>query len=1072
MATVDCKRCGGVLEIIGKGSIAKCKYCGSQQTIPRLLDDKILALYERAGHLRRNSEYDRALEIYENILNETPDDAEAYWSIILCRYGLVYVEDPKTKRRLPTITRIQNTSLLADEDYKAALKYADSEQKKLYEEEAREIERIRERFLTISREEKPYDVFICYKDKDEKGHATEDSVIAMEIYNRLHREGLNVFFAHITLDDKLGHEYEPYIFAALNSAKVMIVLGTRPEYFTAPWLKNEWSRFISLIKAGEKKTLISAFKNMDGGDLPDELKLQAQDMTKMGFLENLVYVTNREIERNGGMKKEAPPAHEFRTVGEQYQQTANHYTPQPPVKKKKKGGIVAVLVALLLVGAIGIGALSAMRDGIGGTDPAPDQNQEHNDSGNPDVTDDYNDSATSDGYGDPGNSDDHSNSDDPGNSETPGVGSILTYDDISYEIMENGVKVIGYRGTATHLEIPSNIEDYEVLAINSEAFKNCTILRTVTVPSGVKTIEAGAFSGCTSLTELVIPFVGRSASEASSANAVLGYIFSAPQSTGKSTYQTSGNEGLTTQGMDDSARAYAIPSSLRKVTVTSQSVLPAYAFQNCDTLREIHIETPLSRVGEYAFDRCSLLSTLTFGTEQFVTVERYAFRRCTSLTTLTVPEGVTELGEGAFAYCTALEELWLPEGLEKISKEAFISCSALTSITIPNSVKNMQLPLFENCSRLERITVPFIGSQVNTSSVFGALFSSAESKSDATTTDSTSGYTSQSLNQGPTIDRAHYASYKIPKSLREVTVTLQTAVPDFAFMNCDLLKNVTYEKTLSSIGSYAFSGCANVEYFAGTLGSDSQIGDHAFAYCASIVECNIPEGVTRIGTNAFARCSSIEAVTIPSTVKSVGNGAFSGCTALYTLMINPGVTSIGSMAFYDCTALTEVHLPSSIKTMDYGIFQGCTSLTSLIVPFIGSSASSDATLGFFFGNPGSYSSTVNKTSDASEYTSQQPHNGSTYYYVHYPIPKNLRHVLVTEQDHIPDYAFKNCDLLTEIGFAKKLTSVGSYAFQNCTELSAIYYSGSMADYQTVSFGTGWNSGAAPFEVVCDYDFGA
>ena len=93
-------------------------------------------------------------------------------------------------------------------------------------------------------------------------------------------EGFKVFFSRITLEDKLGTAYEPYIFAALNSAKVMVVLGTKPEYFNAVWVKNEWSRYLALIKAGQKKILIPAYKDMDPYDLPEEFShLQAQDMT-------------------------------------------------------------------------------------------------------------------------------------------------------------------------------------------------------------------------------------------------------------------------------------------------------------------------------------------------------------------------------------------------------------------------------------------------------------------------------------------------------------------------------------------------------------------------------------------------------------------------------------------------------------------------------------------------------------------------------------------------------------------------------------------------------------------------
>ena len=91
------------------------------------------------------------------------------------------------------------------------------------------------------------------------------------------------------MEDKLGTAYEPYIFAALNSAKVMIVIGTKAEYFNAVWVKNEWKRYLALIKQGKKKMLIPAYRDMDPYDLPEEFShLQAQDMSKLGFMQDLI----------------------------------------------------------------------------------------------------------------------------------------------------------------------------------------------------------------------------------------------------------------------------------------------------------------------------------------------------------------------------------------------------------------------------------------------------------------------------------------------------------------------------------------------------------------------------------------------------------------------------------------------------------------------------------------------------------------------------------------------------------------------------------------------------------------
>ena len=299
MAVFKCKMCGGDLEIAPGASVAECQYCGSKQTLPRMDSDRKRNLYDRANHFRRNNEYDKAEGIYEQILNEDPSDAEAYWSLVLCRYGIEYVEDPGTRRRVPTVNRAQYTSVYADENYKKALEYADTLQRGIYEAEAKAIDTIQKGILEISEKEEPFDVFICYKETDPQGRRTPDSVLANELYHELTKEGFKVFFSRITLEDKLGTAYEPYIFAALNSARVMVALGTKPEYFNAVWVKNEWSRYLALIRGGARKTLIPAYRDMDPYDLPEEFShLQAQDMSKLGFMQDLIRGIRKVLQKD------------------------------------------------------------------------------------------------------------------------------------------------------------------------------------------------------------------------------------------------------------------------------------------------------------------------------------------------------------------------------------------------------------------------------------------------------------------------------------------------------------------------------------------------------------------------------------------------------------------------------------------------------------------------------------------------------------------------------------------------------------------------------------------------------
>ncbi len=281
--------CGGTLEINNEETVGVCEYCGTKQTLSKTNDEFIINLFNRANNLRLKCEFDKATQIYEKIVEQDATEAEAYWGIVLCKYGIEYVEDSKTFERIPTCHRTLYEAVTSDVDYIAAVKHADLAQRMLYEKEAKAIENVQKDILNIVKNEKPFDVFICYKETDETGKRTVDSVIANDIYHELTEEGFKVFYSAITLEEKLGQEYEPYIFAALNSAKVMLVIGTKPEYFEAVWVKNEWGRFLKLMKQDRSKLLIPCYKDMDAYELPEDFAhLQAQDMGKIGFINDVI----------------------------------------------------------------------------------------------------------------------------------------------------------------------------------------------------------------------------------------------------------------------------------------------------------------------------------------------------------------------------------------------------------------------------------------------------------------------------------------------------------------------------------------------------------------------------------------------------------------------------------------------------------------------------------------------------------------------------------------------------------------------------------------------------------------
>ena len=308
MPIIKCKMCGGDIELAVDKTFGTCEYCGSTMTLPKVSDEQKAAAFNRGNHFRRIGEFDKALAVYERIVAEDDSDAEAHWCCALCRFGIEYVEDPATYEWLPTCHRASFDSFLEDVDYLAAIENSDGITRRQYQKDAAKIAEVQRGILATSQNTEPYDVFISYKEQDENGNRTRDSILAQEIYYRLTEKGWRVFFSRISLEDVPGTQYEPYIFAALNSAKVMIVVGTSAENLNAVWVKNEWSRFLSMMRKDRSKLLIPCYRDMDPYDLPEQLAvLMSYDMGKIGFVQDLIRGVDKVL---GAEKKDPEPVKE------------------------------------------------------------------------------------------------------------------------------------------------------------------------------------------------------------------------------------------------------------------------------------------------------------------------------------------------------------------------------------------------------------------------------------------------------------------------------------------------------------------------------------------------------------------------------------------------------------------------------------------------------------------------------------------------------------------------------------------------------------------------------------------
>lgn len=278
--------CGGDVIIINGSTLGICEFCGSKQTIPTVSEEKYKQLFNRANDQRKQQDFDGAINTYNTLLGDFPKEAEVYWDLCLCKYGIEYVRDPSNDKSLPTCYRFRTMSILEDIDYLHALEFADPVARGHYTQEAQLIDQIQKNIFDVVSSEKPYDVFISYKERDESGR-TEDSIIAQRIYQNLTMEGLRVFFAPVSLDGKQGEKYEPYIFAGLYSAKVLLLIGTKVEYLYSTWVKNEWARFLLMMQTDHSKTALLCFKK-SGGELPSQFKpIQGFDIDGSRFYDSV-----------------------------------------------------------------------------------------------------------------------------------------------------------------------------------------------------------------------------------------------------------------------------------------------------------------------------------------------------------------------------------------------------------------------------------------------------------------------------------------------------------------------------------------------------------------------------------------------------------------------------------------------------------------------------------------------------------------------------------------------------------------------------------------------------------------
>ena len=279
--TLRCEICGGELQYSADGRAAKCLACGNEFWFKEEKSEALALALNRAGEKRRRNDFDSAIDEYRIVIGENPEDAEAHWGLVVSTYGIEYVEDYRTGKLIPTCRRaVPKESVLDNENYKLAVKYAAPEQREKYEKQAQEIDRLQQEIKNKIDGEEDYDVFISFKSTDDD-RPTADRYIARRIYDELEKRGIKTFYSEETLRSRAFDDYEPIIFKALFSCKFFILVATNAAYIESAWVKNEWSRFRDRARDENlTNNCCAVFKNIKTSDLPAFIRKQGVDLSK------------------------------------------------------------------------------------------------------------------------------------------------------------------------------------------------------------------------------------------------------------------------------------------------------------------------------------------------------------------------------------------------------------------------------------------------------------------------------------------------------------------------------------------------------------------------------------------------------------------------------------------------------------------------------------------------------------------------------------------------------------------------------------------------------------------------
>ncbi|MBQ3116535.1 MAG: leucine-rich repeat domain-containing protein [Clostridia bacterium] len=473
--------------------------------------------------------------------------------------------------------------------------------------------------------------------------------------------------------------------------------------------------------------------------------------------------------------------------------------------------------------------------------------------------------------------------------------------------------VTGYTGTEKSVVIPNTYKSKPVTRIENVAFYNCSKLISIKIPTSVTSIGLSALFGCNSLESITLPFAG--ATKEGVSNTHFGYLF------GASRYQDN--------------RSY-VPTSLKTVVITGETIIRKYAFYQCTSLRSIEIPNSITRISQSAFYGCNSLKSIALpfinigfkGESSTYLGYIFAYEHAsqndfvpTTLKTVVITGG-TSIGDYTFSYCKSLTNIVIGNSVTSIGYRAFSGCSSLASISIGNNVTNIGNEAFKGCDNLQyniEGNLKYLGNDENRYHYLVA----------PTSTD----ITSATINgRCKVIGNSAFTNCQ---ALTNITIPDSvTSIDRYAFYYCTSLTSIEIPNSVTSIGEGAFYDCSSLKYNEKDGLKYLGNSDNAYLYLADVVDTSvktvkIDSNCKFIGTSAFSNCSSLTSVEIPDSVTSIGDYAFYYCRSLSSVKIGNSVTIIGSSAFSGCSSLTSITIPNSVTSIGSTAFSSCKSLTNV-----------------------------------------------------------------------------------------------------------------------------------------------